>query len=81
MRKDKRSGGAADKSPASVVGRTAQGHFIRNEENEKVRFFLDLSIACDILKALLRAGYCPDLKKVYITCLKTGNVKDRLYKF
>ena len=38
LRKDKRFGGAADKSPASVVGRTAQGHFIRNEENEKVRF-------------------------------------------
>lgn len=31
-----------DKSPASVVGRTAQGRFIRNEENEENEFFLDL---------------------------------------
>ena len=82
MRKDKRSGGAADKSPALVVGRTAQGHFIRNEENEKVRFFLDLSIACDILKGVVAGRILSGSeKRVYITCLKTGNVKDRLHKF
>ena len=45
-------------------------------------FFLDLSIACDILKGVVAGRILSGSeKRVYITCLKTGNVKDRLHKF
>ena len=54
----------------------------QEEKNEKVRFFLDLSIACDILKGVVAGRILSGSeKRVYITCLKTGNVKDRLHKF
>nr|DAZ02747.1 MAG TPA: hypothetical protein [Caudoviricetes sp.]DAZ09458.1 MAG TPA: hypothetical protein [Caudoviricetes sp.] len=43
---------------------------------------MDLSIACDILKGVVAGRILSGSeKRVYITCLKTGNVKDRLHKF
>lgn len=63
------------------MGRTAQGNFVWNEKTEKVRFFLEMKDAYDILKGVVAGIRVSGSEKVYITCLETGNVKDRLHKF
>ncbi len=35
------------------MGRTAQGNFLWNEKTEKVRFFLEMKDAYDILKGVV----------------------------